>query len=223
MPAFDILAGCSGFLYGLDLASTMITSGNYKYILVCGAEIMSKIVDWTDRNTCVLFGDGASCCIITKSDGVSSILSSYLGADGNLGELLIQPAGGTRIPASRESVEKRLHYVHMQGREVFKHAVRRMGESCVEALTRASIKIENVDIFIPHQANYRICEATCQRVKMPLEKMHLIIHKYGNVPAASIPLTLNDALNAGKIKKGTLILLAAFGAGFTWGGMVIRW
>lgn len=223
IPAFDLSAACSGFIYALDIGANFIESGKYKYILVAGAEVMSKVVNWEDRNTCVLFGDGAGVCIITKSEDDSCILSSYLGADGSLGELLIQPAGGTLHPASFETVEKKMHSVHMKGREVFKFAVKHMTEAALKALESANVKIEDIKIFIPHQANLRIVDATCERVNIPIEKTHLIIQKYGNVPAASIPLTLDDAIEKNKIHRGDLILIAGFGAGFTWGSAVLRY
>ncbi|MDD2890536.1 MAG: ketoacyl-ACP synthase III [bacterium] len=224
IPAFDISAACSGFIYGLTVSASLIESGKYKHILLCGAEVMSKVVNWEDRETCVLFGDGAGACIIGKSeDGSSGIISSCLGADGTLGELLIQPAGGTRMPASHDTVDKKLHSVHMEGKEVFKHAVRTMGSTGERVLKEAGMTADDVDIYIPHQANMRIIEATCKRVKMPMSKVHIIIHKYGNVPAASIPLALDDAVRANKIKRGDIVLTTGFGAGFTWGGMVLKW
>ncbi|MFA5031747.1 MAG: beta-ketoacyl-ACP synthase III [bacterium] len=224
IPAFDISAACSGFIYGLTISASLIESGKYKHILLCGAEVMSKVVNWEDRETCVLFGDGAGACIIGKSeDGASGIISSYLGADGTLGNLLIQPAGGTRMPASHETVDKRLHSVHMEGKEVFKHAVRTMGSTGERVLKEAGMTADDIDIYIPHQANMRIIEATCKRVKIPMSKTHIIIHKYGNVPAASIPLALDDAVRANKIKRGDIVLTTGFGAGFTWGGMIIKW
>lgn len=223
IAAFDIGAACSGFLYGLEVGTSLLQAGTFQKIWVCGAEVMSRVVNWEDRNTCVLFGDGAAGCIITASDGNSGILSSYLGADGTIGHLLYQPAGGTRMPATHETVDKKLHTVHMQGREVFKHAVRTMGDAALRVLKEANLTAADIDIFIPHQANLRIVEATCRRVNIPMEKTSIIIDKYGNVPAASIPLALDEALQKGRIKKGDIILMAAFGAGFTWGAMVFKW
>ena len=224
IPAFDISAACSGFIYGLSISASLIESGKYRNILLCGAEVMSKVVNWDDRETCVLFGDGAAACIITKSEnGSSGIISSYLGADGTLGNLLIQPAGGTRMPASHETVDKKLHCVHMGGREVFKHAVRTMGDTGERVLKEAGLTPDGIDIYIPHQANMRIIESTCKRVNIPISKAHIIIHKYGNVPAASIPLALDDAVHGNKIKRGDIVLMTGFGAGFTWGGMVLKW
>lgn len=223
IPVFDISAACSGFLYGLEIASAFIETGRYRNIVVSGAEVMSKVVNWEDRNTCVLFGDGAGTVIVTANDGDSGILSSCLGADGGLGKLLYQPAGGTLMPASQETIDKKLHSVHMQGREVFKHAVRSMGESAIRVLKEANLTPDDINLFIPHQANLRIVEATCERTGIPLEKTCLIIHKYGNVPSASIPLTLDEANRTGRIKRGDIVLFAAFGGGFTWGAMVFKW
>ncbi|MCK4352238.1 ketoacyl-ACP synthase III [candidate division WOR-3 bacterium] len=223
IPVFDIGAACSGFLYGFEVAASLIATGKYNNILVSGAEVMSKVVDWEDRNTCVLFGDGAGACIVAATDGDSGILASYLGADGTIGHLLVQPAGGTRMPASHETVDKKLHTVHMQGREVFKYAVRTMGGSVAKVLKEANLTAEDIALYVPHQANLRIVEATCRRVNMPMSKTSVIIDKYGNVPASSIPLALDAANKKGKIKSGDLVLFSAFGAGFTWGAMIFKW
>lgn len=223
MPAVDIVAGCTGWLYGLELASGLLSTGGYKNILVAGGEVMSKMVNWEDRATCVLFGDGAGATIVSPTDKSYGLLSCVLGADGNLGELLVQPAGGTRLPASEETVKKKLHTVRMQGNEVFKHAVRRMGEAAFQALKIAGVSSKDISLFIPHQANIRIIEATCKRTGIPLEKTYNTIQRYGNMSAASLPVTLAEAKRDGKIKEGDLILFAAFGAGFTWGAAVLRW
>jgi 3-oxoacyl-[acyl-carrier-protein] synthase-3 len=223
IPAFDVSAACSGFLYGLEVGSAFIETGRYDNILVAGAEVMSKVVNWEDRNTCVLFGDGAGVAIIAKSEGESGIIASCLGADGSLGELLYQPAGGTQLPASYKTVKEKLHFVHMQGREVFKYAVKNMGDAAIRVLQEANLEAKDINLFIPHQANLRIVDATCKRLNFPMEKTCLIIHKYGNVPAASIPLTLDEVNKKGKLKRGDLILFAAFGAGFSWGAMIFKW
>ncbi|MBI4721443.1 MAG: ketoacyl-ACP synthase III [Candidatus Stahlbacteria bacterium] len=223
IPVFDISAACSGFLYGLEIASSLVETGRYRNVLVCGAEIMSKIVNWSDRNTCVLFGDGAGSVIVSASEGDSGMLASYLGADGSLAELLYQPAGGTQMPASQETIDKKLHSVHMQGREIFKHAIRTMEDSAKRVLKEADLTIDDIALFIPHQANLRIVEATCERMCISMDKTYVVIHKYGNVPAASIPLTLDEANRTGRIKRGDNILFAGFGAGFTWGAMVLKW
>lgn len=223
MPAVDIVAGCTGWLYGLELASGLLSTGGYKNILVAGGEVMSKVVNWEDRATCVLFGDGAGATIVSPTDKNYGLLSCVLGADGNLGELLVQPAGGTRLPASEETVKRNLHTVHMQGNEVFKHAVRRMEEAALQALKTAQVSSRDISLFIPHQANMRIIEATCKRTGIPLEKTYNTIERYGNMSAASLPVTLAEAKRDGRIKEGDLILFAAFGAGFTWGAAVLRW
>ncbi|UCG91888.1 MAG: ketoacyl-ACP synthase III [candidate division WOR-3 bacterium] len=220
--SFDISAGCTGFLYALAIADSFIKNG-FDNVLVIGAESLSKITDFTDRATCVLFGDGAGAAVVKKTNDESGILSSYFAADGNSWNLLYQPAGGSKIPASHESVENRLHYIKMEGNEVFKLAVRAMAEAAVETLKRANIVRNEVDLLIPHQANIRIIEATAKRLNMPMEKVALNLDKYGNTSAASIPLALEEAVQNGRIKKGDLILMVAFGAGFTWGGVLMRW
>lgn len=223
MPAVDIVAGCTGWLYGLELATGLIATGIYKNILVAGAEVMSKVINWEDRDTCVLFGDGAGATIVSPTKKDSGLLSCVLGADGNLGELLVQPAGGTRLPASEETVKNKLHTVHMKGNDVFKHAVRRMGEAALKVLELAEVTSKDIALFIPHQANIRIIEATCKRAGIPMEKTYNTIQRYGNMSAASLPITLTEAKRDGRIKEGDLILFAAFGAGFTWGAAVLRW
>lgn len=221
--AFDVGAGCSGFLYGFLVAGSLIETNIAKKVLVCGGEVMSKVVNWEDRATCVLFGDGAGACVVVPSGGNSGILSANLGADGSLAELLYQPAGGTRMPASEKTVKEKLHYVHMKGREVFKHAVIRMGKAAEKALKDANVSIDDIKLFIPHQANMRIITATNERAKIPDEKTFIILHKYGNMSAATIPVALDEAYRSGKIKGSDLILMGAFGTGFTWAGMVYRW
>lgn len=223
IPSFDIGAACSGFLYTLKLADSLIKSGTAKTILVAGAEIMSKIINWEDRNTCVLFGDGAGAAVLRASDKPGDgVLSTYWGADGNLGDLLHQPAGGSAMPATEKTVAEKLHTVHMKGNEVFKHAVLRMQDAALKALDLAGLKGEDVDLFIPHQANMRIIEATIRRAKIPMEKTFVNIDKIANISAATVPIALDQARKTGRIKEGDNVLLAAFGAGFTWGGSVIR-
>lgn len=220
--SFDISAGCSGFLYGLCIAESFTKNG-FKNILVIGAEALSKVMDFTDRTTCVLFGDGAGAAVVRANDGPSGILSSYFAADGANWRLLHQPAGGSRIPASIESVKNRLHYIKMQGNEVFKLAVRAMYEAAVKTLQKAGIDADEVDLLIPHQANIRIIEATAKRLNIPMDKVYINLDKYGNTSAASIPIALDEAQKNEKVKKGDLILMVAFGAGFTWGGVLLRW
>ncbi len=223
IPAFDISAGCTGFLYGMILAEGLILSGALKRILLVGGELLTKVTNWKDRSTCVLFGDGAGAVILEESDDDSGMLSSYWKADGNLGDLLSIPGGGTRIPASNQTISQGLHFLHMKGNEVFKHAVKRMGEAALEALARADLKKEDVDYLVTHQANIRIIEATGKRLKLPPEKVYINIHKYGNVSVATIPIGLHELSQAGKLKKGDIILMDAFGAGFTWAAIVYRW
>jgi len=223
IPAFDLSAGCTGFLYGLIVAESLILNRVCRRVLLIGGELLSKITNWEDRSTCVLFGDAAGAAILEESQDDSGILSSYWRADGSLAELLYLPAGGTQLPASEETVKKRLHYISMKGNEVFKHAVRRMGEAALEALKLAGLKPEEVNHFIPHQANIRIIEATGERLKMPPEKVYTNIDRYGNVSVASIPICLEELRMQGKLKKGDIILMDAFGAGFTWAAIVYRW
>ncbi len=220
--SFDISAGCSGFLYGLGIADAMVKNG-YDNILVIGAETLSKVMDFTDRATCVLFGDGAGAVIVRKNnDDDNGIIASYFAADGSDWNLLHQPAGGSRIPASEESVKKRLHYIKMEGNEVFKLAVRAMIESAIQTLKRAKLSSKDVALLIPHQANIRIIEATAKRLDIPMEKVYVNLDKYGNTSAASIPIALAEALQEGRIKKNDYVLMVAFGAGFTWGGVLIK-
>ncbi len=223
IPAFDISVGCTGFLYGMILAEGLILNGTSKRILLIGGELLTKVTDFKDRNTCVLFGDAAGAVVLEEADDESGMLSFYWKADGKLGNLLYLPAGGTRIPATPESVAERLHYLKMKGNDVFKHAVKRMGEAALEALKLAGLKKEDIDYFIPHQANIRIIEATGRRLKVPPEKVYSNIHKYGNVSVASIPISLHELWEEGKLKKGNIVLMDAFGAGFTWAAVAYRW
>ncbi len=223
VPAFDVSAGCTAFLYGMIIAESLILSGTNKRILLLGPETLSKVTNWKDRNTCVLFGDGAGAFVLEESSDDSGMLSSYWGADGNLGDLLLLPGGGSRIPVSHEMVDQNLQYLNMKGNEVFKHAVKRMGEAAVESLKRAGLSREDVDILIPHQANIRIIDATGRRLKVPPEKVYVNIHKYGNMSVATIPVGLDELSREGKLKKGDIVVMDAFGAGFTWAALVYRW
>lgn len=222
IPSFDVGAACSGFLYGLILADTLIKSGAANRILVAGAEIMTRIMNWEDRSTCVLFGDGSGAVIVEATENDTGILSTYWSADGNLGELLLQPAGGSKRPASPETLEQNLHTVHMKGNEVFKHAVLRMQEAAIKAIELAGLKSEDISLYIPHQANVRIIEATIKRAKIPVEKTLINIDKIANISSATIPIALDQANKQGKIKPGDNVLMSAFGAGFTWAGVVVR-
>ncbi|HNS04438.1 MAG TPA: beta-ketoacyl-ACP synthase III [Candidatus Saccharicenans sp.] len=222
-PAFDLEAGCTGLLYALIVAEGLILSGTARRILLIGVDILTKITNWEDRGTCVLFGDGAGAFILEESDDESGLISHFWGADGSLAELLILPGGGTLYPASEDTVKNKLHYLSMKGNEVFKHAVKRMGEAALEALKQAGIEKEQVDYLIPHQANLRIIDATGERLNLPKEKIVANIHKYGNMSVATIPVALHELAEAGKLQKGQIIVMVAFGAGFTWASAVYRW
>lgn len=221
--AFDISVGCSGFIYGLAIAQQFVETGMYNKILVIGAETLSKIINWKDRNTCVLFGDGAGAVVVGRVESGYGILSSYLGADGTGGKHLYMPAGGSRMPASEETVKKNLHTIFMEGQEVFKFAVKVMDSATIEALNRCGLKPEDIDMLIPHQANTRIIEAARKRLKLSNDKVYINLDKYGNTSAASVAIALDEAYRKGLIKKGDVILTVAFGAGLTWASSVIRW
>ena len=221
--AYDLAAGCSGFMYAIVTASQFIKTGLYKHVLVIGAESLSRILDWTDRNTCVLFGDGAGAVVLGEVPEGYGILGSNLGADGSGGDLLCLPAGGTSRPATEETVRERLHFVHMAGNEVFKFAVKVMGEAALNALEHAKIDTSEVDWLIPHQANIRIIQSAAKRLKMPMEKVIVNVDKYGNTSSASIPIALEEAIHDGRIKSGQVITMVGFGAGLTWASAVMRW
>jgi 3-oxoacyl-[acyl-carrier-protein] synthase-3 len=221
--AFDISAGCSGFLFALEVAANLIGTGTARRVGVAGGEVMSKVVNWQDRATCVLFGDGAGAAIVVPGDGKSGIIASNWGCDGNLAPLLYQPAGGTRMPTSEKTLKEMAHTVHMEGNQVFRHAVRTMGNSAVKALKDAGLTARDVKLFIPHQANIRIMEEARVRTGIPAERMYVVLHKYGNMSAGTIPVAIDEAREEGKIHDGDIILLTAFGTGFTWAAMVLRW
>jgi len=220
--AFDLSAACSGWLYGLTVGEGMISSGAAATVLVIGAERMSKIIDWKDRATCVLFGDGAGATVLKRSTKGRGILSSYMRSDGRLAELLYRPAGGGVIPMSKTVLDDRSYLVKMAGREVFKHAVRSMSDACDHALDGARLTGADIDLLIPHQANVRIIEATAKHAGIPMEKVFVNVDRYGNTSAASIPISLDEVIESGRVKEGSTVLLAAFGAGFTWASMVLR-
>lgn len=220
---FDIGAACSGFVYGLIVAEQFIKNGIYSNALVIGAEVLSSVTDWQDRNTCVLFGDGAGACILERSNDSSGIISSYLGSDGTQGELLYVPAGGSLRPASEETIKNRLHYLKMSGSEVFKLAVKAMAEAANKALKKAGLSCRDVKCLIPHQANIRIIEAMAKKIGLSLDKIHLNIEKYGNMSSASTAVGFCEAVQEGHIKKGDIVVLVAFGSGLTWGACVLRW
>jgi 3-oxoacyl-[acyl-carrier-protein] synthase-3 len=223
MAAFDVSAGCSGFLYALELATSLIVSGTSKRIAVVGGEVMSRVINWKDRRTCVLFGDGAGAAIVTAGDGKSGVLASNWGADGNLAPILYQPAGGSQQPATHETVDAMAHTVHMEGNTVFKHAVVAMSGAVTKAIEAAEVSGDDIDLFIPHQANMRIMEAARQRAGVDAEKMVNVLPKYGNMSAATIPVALHESNLAGRLKEGDLLAMTAFGTGFTWGASIVRW
>lgn len=223
--AFDIAAACTGFIYGMDLADSLIRTGKGSKILVIGGEILTSMLDWEDRATAVLFGDGAGAAVFVaeETDEEVGILSTYTKSDGTLAHLLYCPGCGSINPPSEQSIARRDHYIKMSGNEVFKHAVRMMRESAVIALERAGLTIDQLDLLIPHQANIRIIEATQERLKLPNEKVYVNLDRYGNTSAASIPIALDEAIELGKFKKGMTALFVAFGGGFTWGSACLRY
>ncbi|GGG12666.1 beta-ketoacyl-ACP synthase III [Paenibacillus abyssi] len=221
--AFDLSAACSGFIYGLATASSMIASGMYKHALVVGAECLSRITDYTDRNTCILFGDGAGAVVLGHVPEGRGFRSFELGADGAGGELLKVCGGGSRVPASAGSVDDRQHFIQMAGSEVFKFAVRIMGSAAEDALHKAGMTTSDIDLLIPHQANIRIIQSALNRLNLPEEKCMINLHKYGNVSAGSIPIALAEAAEEGRIKEGDKLVFVGFGGGLTWGASVLIW
>lgn len=221
--AFDLSAACSGFIYGLANASNFIATGMYKYALVIGAESLSKITDYTDRNTCILFGDGAGAVVIGQVPEGRGFKSFELGADGSGGELLKIEGGGSRYPASAATLENRMHYIHMAGAEVFKFAVRIMGNAADEALRKAGLSKEDVDLLVPHQANMRIIQSSLNRLELSEERCMINLDKYGNMSAASIPVALAEAAEQGRVKEGDCLVLVGFGGGLTWGASALIW
>ena len=221
--AYDLSAACSGFIYGLSNADQYHKSGTARKSLVIGAETMTRTVDWKDRGTCVLFGDGAGAVVLETTEGDSGILSTHLHSDGSSWELLCQPGFGSRNPPSIEGIEEGVHYLKMQGNEVFKMAVRSLSDVVVEALEANGITKEEVTLIFPHQANKRILDATGKRLQVPPEKVYSNVDCYANTSAASIPIALDEANRNGKIKEGDVVVLNAFGGGFTWGAALIRW
>jgi 3-oxoacyl-[acyl-carrier-protein] synthase-3 len=221
--AFDISAACSGFLYALTVAEGYLAAGRGEIALVVSAEKMSGIVDWGDRATCVLFGDGAGAVIVRKSQNGRGMLSTFMRSDGTLAELLWRPAGGLRIPMDYAVIDEKQHLVKMAGREVFKAAVRSMADAADQALLRAGLTADDIDLLIPHQANMRIIEATARYANVPMEKVYVNVDRYGNMSSATIPVALDEAVEEGRLKAGDNVLMVAFGAGFTWASGVVRW
>jgi 3-oxoacyl-[acyl-carrier-protein] synthase-3 len=219
---FDISAACAGFVYGIVTAQQFIANGIYKNALVIGAEVLSSITDWQDRSTCVLFGDGAGAAVLSEVKK-GGILSTYLGSDGSMADLLMLPGGGSRNPASHQTIDNRMHYIKMRGNELFKLAVKIMAEAAQIVLDKAGLKCEDVDCFIPHQANLRILTAVAKKLGLDEKKIYLNIHKYGNVSSASTATALCQAVKERVIKKGDIVVLDAFGAGLVWGACVMEW
>jgi 3-oxoacyl-[acyl-carrier-protein] synthase III len=221
--AYDLGAGCSGFVYGLATANSFIASGMYKNVLVIGAETLSKIINWEDRNTCVLFGDGAGAAVVSRCEPSEGILSVKIGSNGNHDGLITQPAGGSRMPVSCEVLEQKLNTIHMEGSEVFKLAIRTMASVSEQVLEIAGLKVDDMRLVIPHQANKRIIDGIFNRLKVTEHQTYLNLNKFGNTSAASIPLALDEAAKKGVLKKGDNVLLVAFGSGLTWGATTIKW
>lgn len=220
---FDLEAACSGFLYGVDVARHFIAAGAVETSLVIGAEKLSIVTDWQDRATCVLFGDGAGAAVIRPAARGRGIIGSVMVSDGTLHELLNLPGGGSRNPASHQTLDARMHYMKMNGKEVFKHAVRAMTEVSRQVLTKCELTIDDIACIIPHQANMRILQAIAERLGLGLDRFYINLEKYGNMSAASVPVALAEAVQAGRVKRGDLVLMVAFGGGFTWGATIIEW
>jgi len=225
VTTFDMQAACSGFVYGLSVANSMLLSGNFKNALVIGAEKMSGILDFEDRTTCVLFGDGAGAAVLTATETADKIgiLGVLGGADGSVPSLLQQPAGGSAMPATQESIAGRQHFLKMNGKEIFKSAVRVMGQASTDIIEQLGYRPEDLNLVIPHQANIRIIESLAKRLAIPMDKFHNNLDRYGNTSAASVPIVLDEAYRAGRIQSGDLVLLVAFGAGLTWASTLIKW
>ena len=223
IPAFDVTAGCAGFIYGLSIGSQFIENGTYRNVLVIGTEVLSKITNWTDRDTCVLLADGAGAVVLRPALPEYGLLALRLGAEGSGGKHLLMPAGGSRMPTTPLTIEKKLNTLHMNGSEVFKFAVRKLPEVMQQVLAAAKIDKSEVGLVIPHQANRRIIEAAARSLEMPIERFMINIDRYGNTSSASIPIAMHEALARGLIKQGDYIVLVGFGAGLTWGAVAMRW
>jgi 3-oxoacyl-[acyl-carrier-protein] synthase III len=220
--ACDVSAACCGFVYALSIADAYVKTG-MRHVLVIGSEVMSAITDWTDRNTCILFGDGAGAAVVSASEGTSGIVSTHLRSDGSLCELIAVPGGGSRTPSCEKVLAEGLQLIKMKGNETFKVAVRMLEEIARETLTANGLTIDDLDLYVPHQANMRILRAVAERLGLPMDKVMLNLDRYGNTSAASIPIALDEALRAGRIHEGSLVMLGAFGAGLTWASALIRW
>lgn len=220
---FDLSAACSGLLYGIEVARGLVSSGQVRFALVIGSEKMTDIVDWKDRSTCVLFGDGAGAAVLGPCQAGKGILYSACGSDGSLGDLLTFPGGGSRHPSTPDTIGQGLHTIKMKGREVFKHAVTRMADAASKALAGAGLSIDDIACIVPHQANDRIISAIGDRVGAPYDKFYVNVDRYGNTSAASVGIALDEAVRTGRIRSGDLVLLVVFGSGFTWGSTIVRW
>lgn len=222
--AFDVMAACTGFLFSLSVAEAYLVADRAEVVLVIASEKMSSIIDWNDRTTCVLFGDGAGAVVLKRAEGSGrGILSTVMRSDGNLAELLYRPAGGAKEPLTTAILEQGRHFMKMEGREVFKNAVRSMSEACDAALKRAGMTVDDIDLLVPHQANIRIIEAMAKHAGLPMDKVFVNVDRYGNMSSASVPVGLDEAQEQGRIGPGANILTVAFGAGLTWGASVLRW
>ena len=221
--SMDVYAACSGSIYSLSVGAQYIETGKYQTVLCVGAETLSRVTDYTDRGTCILLADAAGAVVLRPADGDAGIIDTDLYSDGRYGELLMQPAGGARRPATRESVDQRLHYAKMKGNEVFKVAVRMFGDAAQRILERNGFKPTDLDLFVPHQANLRIIEAAVKRLGVPMDRVMVNVERYGNTGAASVYVALEEAWATKRLRAGDLVLLAAFGGGFTWGAALLRW
>ena len=221
--AFDILAACAGFIYALSIARNFIISGSAKTVLVAGAECLSKITDYTDRSTCILFGDGAGATVVQRSNGRREIMTTRLFADGSQADLLTLPAGGSKLPASHETINSRSHYIQLKGKEIFKIAVNNMVDVITKTVSENNMKVEDIDLIIPHQSNIRIIEAAIEKLKLPKEKAYVNIDRFGNTSSASIPIAIDEIEKAKMLKPGNTVLLVAFGGGLTWSSSIINW
>ncbi|MBI4720788.1 MAG: ketoacyl-ACP synthase III [Chitinivibrionia bacterium] len=220
--AYDLNAACSGFIYGLSNAHALICSGQMSRVLVIGVEVLSKFVDWQDRATCVLFGDGAGAVVVEACEPGKGILGTYMKSDGSLADLLQIPAGGSRMPLSKDSYERRDHFIKMKGDGVFKYAVRAMVDATMKVLERTGMALDDIDFFIPHQANMRILDAIAKRLGLPQEKVVINLERFGNTSSATIPIAFDEIVKAGKVNEGDIVLLVAFGGGLTWGSVLLR-
>ena len=221
--AFDLAAGCSGYIYALAVADRFLSGGGYQHALVIGGEILSKYLDWQDRTTCIIFADGAGATVLSAREGTSGVLATSLRTDGSMADFITLPAGGTMLPASEQTIRDRMHYIKMKGNETFKIAVRSIEEVSREVITASGLSASDIDLYIPHQANRRIIEAVGTRLGLRPEQVFINIDRVGNTSSASIPIALDEAVRAGRLRRGDTVLIAAFGAGLTWGAALLRW